>query len=599
MSRKEKVTITATDPDVEKIVDPKSGKIYHKGKFLGKGGFARCYELKDVETGEVFAGKIVSKSLLTKQHQKEKMSMEIAIHRSLNHDNIVGFHGYFEDSENVYVILEICRRRSLMELHKRRKALTEPEVRYYMKQILIGCQYLHSVKVVHRDLKLGNIFLSDEMVVKLGDFGLATKIDYDGERKRTLCGTPNYIAPEVLNKKGHSFEVDLWSIGCIMYTLLVGKPPFETKSLKETYSRIRRNEYFIPPKVSPNAQALIMKLLRSDPTERPASEAVLEDRFFTCGYLPVRLPHSCLTMAPRFHDKKVAAVVSRKPLSMVNKESGSGERSGTLLGKGGMAAAVKMPESSPCSEPSDYFLSQLHVQLYNCLKTEPDQKSSKKWDEAEDPASQPIYWISKWVDYSDKYGLGYQLSDNSVGVLFNDNTRILLAADGQNLQYIDREGHEEFHLLCERPDHLKKKVTLLDYFSNYMSEHLLKTGAAMGPKEGDEIARLPHLRSWFRTRNAIIMHLSLGIFQINFFRDHTKIIVCPRMGAVSYIDERGHFRTFRLSHIATYGCTKELASRLDYARAMVERLLGGNGLKGGETAGKEGPVKSTQMEVVH
>lgn len=130
-----------------------------------------------------------------------------------------------------------------MELHKRRKALTEPETRYYMKQILHGVHYLHQNRIIHRDLKLGNLFLNDDLVVKIGDFGLAAKIEYDGERKKTLCGTPNYIAPEILNKKGHSFEVDIWSMGCIMYTLLIGRPPFETNSLKETYSRIKKCDY--------------------------------------------------------------------------------------------------------------------------------------------------------------------------------------------------------------------------------------------------------------------------------------------------------------------------------------------------------------------
>ncbi|XP_065832302.1 serine/threonine-protein kinase PLK1-like [Oscarella lobularis] len=592
MSTKDRIRTAASDSDADTyIVDPKTRKTYLKGQFLGKGGFARCYELKDMTTNEVFAGKIVSKSLLTKQHQKEKMSMEIAVHRSLNHENIVGFDGYFEDSENVYVLLEICRRRSLMELRKRRRVLTEAEVRYYMKQILLGCQYLHGVKVIHRDLKLGNIFLDDGLILKIGDFGLAAKIDYEGERKRTLCGTPNYIAPEILNKKGHSYEVDLWSIGCIMYTLLVGKPPFETKSLEETYSRIKRNDYFIPHKVSPAAQSLIVRLLRSDPSERPATQTVLNDPFFSAGFAPTRLRLSCLTMAPRFYEKKTATSTSglpRKPLSLVNKD-GCGAAAGHLKGALSSAttttavsvepsSASPLPptptEFSPCTEPSDYFLSDLLCQLSDCLKKEPEKKSSKQWDEAEDPASQPIYWISKWVDYSDKYGLGYQLSDNSVGVLFNDNTHILLAADGENLHYIDRDGHEEFHMRSQRPEHLKRKVTLLNYYSDYMSDHLLKTGAAMGPKEGDEIARLPHLRSWFCTQDAIVLHLNLGILQINFFRDHTKIIFCPRMGAVSYIDEKGRFRTYRLSDVGQYGCSKELASRLDYGRVMVERLMG-------------------------
>ena len=98
--------------------------------------------------------------------------------------------------------------------------------------------------------------------IKIGDFGLATKENFEGERKRTLCGTPNYIAPEVLTKKGHSYEVDVWSIGCIMYTLLVGKPPFETQTLKDTYKRIRANEYHVPSKVGPLAKQLIRKLLQ-------------------------------------------------------------------------------------------------------------------------------------------------------------------------------------------------------------------------------------------------------------------------------------------------------------------------------------------------
>ena len=98
--------------------------------------------------------------------------------------------------------------------------------------------------------------------IKIGDFGLATRVESDGERKRTLCGTPNYIAPEVLGKKGHSFEVDVWSIGCILYTLLVGKPPFETQTLKDTYARIKRNEYHVPSRIGPAAKNLISKLLQ-------------------------------------------------------------------------------------------------------------------------------------------------------------------------------------------------------------------------------------------------------------------------------------------------------------------------------------------------
>ncbi len=96
-------------PDI--LVDPRTMRRYARGRFLGKGGFAKCYEITDVETKQVFAGKIVPKSLILKQHQREKMTSEIAIHKSLDHANIVGFHGFFEDDDFVFVVLEICRRR--------------------------------------------------------------------------------------------------------------------------------------------------------------------------------------------------------------------------------------------------------------------------------------------------------------------------------------------------------------------------------------------------------------------------------------------------------------------------------------------------------
>ena len=108
---------------------------------------------------------------------------------------------------------------------------------------------MNNQKIIHRDLKLGNLFISESMQIKIGDFGLATKIDFDNERKTTICGTPNYIAPEILENVGHSYPVDIWSIGVIFYTLLIGKPPFETSDIKATYKRIRSVNYSFPDNV--------------------------------------------------------------------------------------------------------------------------------------------------------------------------------------------------------------------------------------------------------------------------------------------------------------------------------------------------------------
>ena len=117
-------------------------------------------------------------------------------------------------------------------------------------------KYMHAHKVIHRDLKLGNLFLNEKMQIKIGDFGLATKLEFDGDRKRTICGTPNYIAPEILEgKQGHSYEVDIWSLGVIIYTLLIGKPPFETSDVKTTYKRIKMNAYSFPEHVQISQQS--------------------------------------------------------------------------------------------------------------------------------------------------------------------------------------------------------------------------------------------------------------------------------------------------------------------------------------------------------
>jgi polo-like kinase 1 len=140
------------------------------------------------------------------------------------------------------------------------------------------------------------------MEVKIGDFGLATKLEFDGERKRTICGTPNYIAPEVLEgKQGHSYEVDIWSIGVIIYTLIIGKPPFETSDVKTTYKRIRMNAYNFPDNVpiTDHARDIITQILNNDPSKRPTVDEILQHEWINhTGTIPRLLPASTLACPP-------------------------------------------------------------------------------------------------------------------------------------------------------------------------------------------------------------------------------------------------------------------------------------------------------------
>lgn len=138
------------------------------------------------------------------------------------------------------------------------------------------------------------------MELKVGDFGLAAKLSFDGEKRRTICGTPNYIAPEVLSSRlGHSYEVDVWSIGVIIYTTLFGRPPFETSDVKKTYKRIKLNNYVFPEnvKVSDSAKDLITNILKSDPAERLSLDEIMNHEFMK-DPIPDTMPHSTLSVPP-------------------------------------------------------------------------------------------------------------------------------------------------------------------------------------------------------------------------------------------------------------------------------------------------------------
>ncbi|KAJ6539139.1 kinase-like domain-containing protein [Mycena capillaripes] len=293
-----------TPPSPPKFISDKLGKHqFHRVGFLGEGGFARVYEVKDANNKRL-ACKVVTMSSLKTKKAKTKLYAEIKIHRSLSHPNIVTFIDCFEGDDNVYMTLELCPSGSLMDLLRRRKRFTEPEARFFMIQLIGACHYMHGQSVIHRDLKLGNLFLDAHMNIKVGDFGLAALIESPGERKKTICGTPNYIAPEVLfdTASGHSFEVDTWSIGVILYTLVVGRPPFQTKDVKAIYQRIRMNDYTFPspPPASPSipSRNLIGDILTPDPQLRPTLLSIVGHEWFTMGPVPPYIPTSAHDAPP-------------------------------------------------------------------------------------------------------------------------------------------------------------------------------------------------------------------------------------------------------------------------------------------------------------
>ncbi|KAF7543619.1 hypothetical protein G7Z17_g10595 [Cylindrodendrum hubeiense] len=287
-------------PPPPEVIEPPStdrpdGAVYQIGKLLGKGGFAVCYNGQLLPSKQRYALKIVKSHMPPKMEQK--FQTELQIHSKMKHKNIVQFFRAFSFEKSTYLVLELCPNGSLMDMVKRRKGVTEPEIRFYSVQIAGAIKYMHSKGIIHRDLKMGNIFLDSQMNAKIGDFGLAALLvtgrDMHTIRRTTLCGTPNYIAPEILEKgrKGHDHMVDIWSLGIIMYAMFTSKPPFQSSTTDEIYRRARERDYEWPTFensqrfISQDAKELVATMLQ-DADRRPDPDVILQHPFFTSGYMP-------------------------------------------------------------------------------------------------------------------------------------------------------------------------------------------------------------------------------------------------------------------------------------------------------------------------
>ncbi|XP_074544955.1 serine/threonine-protein kinase PLK3 [Halichoeres trimaculatus] len=616
-----------TKPELAQVVtDSKTGRSYSKGKLLGKGGFARCYEMTDLSNNKMYAVKVIPQSRVSKPHQRDKITNEIELHKTLSHKHVVKFSHHFEDQENIYIFLELCSRKSLAHIWKARHTLTEPEVRYYLRQIISGLKYLHSRGILHRDLKLGNFFVNENMELRLGDFGLAAKLETVEKRKKTICGTPNYLAPEVLNRQGHGTESDVWSLGCVMYTLMCGNPPFETLDLKETYKCIKEVRYNLPSSLSPAAQKLISGILQKNPSDRLSLDQILNHEFFTKGFTPDKLPPSSCVMVPELHppspakkfftkmakslfgkkkakvekipceekdDKDISKLVSGIVKCSINRQIsyktvGPNEApspNGQLVSsvpleqtpaeeesrksisrsfKGTMASSTE-----PCEDvltPAAVAESAMKV-LNSCLATMPAATRNPPCLSR----PQSFLWVTKWVDYSNKYGFGYQLSNQSIGVLFNEGTHLSLCNQRKSVHYCLTNNKHFTFSTNSLPEQLRSQKQIVELMANYMEQNLMEGGDLQC--EEQVTGPPPLLLQWVKTDHALVMLFNNGTLQVNFYTDHTKIILCKSSDdtyLLTYISRERVSCTYLLSMLAEMGCTSELRHRLRYVVQLLQ-----------------------------
>lgn len=236
-------------------------------------------------------------------------------------------------------MLELCPNGSLADMLKKRKHLTLPEIRRFVIQICGAVKYLHYRHIVHRDLKTGNLFLDGDMNVKVGDFGLAallvTEKEMEVKRRTTMCGTPNYLAPEILEKgKGHDEKVDLWAIGVIAFTLAVGKAPFHASTKEEIYKKLKSGTYAWPELSATTNQSadlrdLVASLLVPE-EQRPQPDQIVSQAFFKIAFVPSSIPSSARERAPTWPEVAIpSADTVRRGYSdtwyTICKQSGVGE----------------------------------------------------------------------------------------------------------------------------------------------------------------------------------------------------------------------------------------------------------------------------------
>ena len=241
-------------------------------KVVGKGSFGKVLLVRKKDSGEVFAMKMLSKPNVVKRRQVHHTITERKVLSYTRHPFIVTLHYAFQSASQLYFVLDYCGGGELFFHLGKAGRFKESVARFYAAELVLALGHLHRRGVVYRDLKPENILLDGDGHVKLADFGLSKEgIRSASEGTKSFCGTPEYLAPEILDRKGHGFACDWWSLGMLIYEMLTGLPPWYTRDRKKLYSRLRSAPLEFPAYISPDARELLSGLLTRDPAQRLGS----------------------------------------------------------------------------------------------------------------------------------------------------------------------------------------------------------------------------------------------------------------------------------------------------------------------------------------
>jgi len=244
---------------------------YELGRLLGQGTFAKVYYARNLKTGESVAIKAMDKEKILKVGMIEQIKREVSVMRLVRHPNIVQLYEVMASKTKIYFVMEYVKGGELFNRVADKGKLPEEEARKYFQQLISAVDFCHSRGVYHRDLKPENLLLDDNGDVKVSDFGLSAlpeQFRQDG-LLHTACGTPAYVAPEVITKKGYDgATADIWSCGVILFVLMAGYLPFQDANLMVMYKKIYKGDYKCPPWFSTEVRRLVLRLLDPNPRTR-------------------------------------------------------------------------------------------------------------------------------------------------------------------------------------------------------------------------------------------------------------------------------------------------------------------------------------------
>eukprot|EP01126_Amoeba_proteus_P049992 TRINITY_DN5870_c0_g1_i10.p1 TRINITY_DN5870_c0_g1~~TRINITY_DN5870_c0_g1_i10.p1 ORF type:complete len:461 (-),score=75.71 TRINITY_DN5870_c0_g1_i10:406-1788(-) len=238
-------------------------------KVIGRGGFGRVLLVRKRDTKKVYAMKVLKKAIIAVRGEIEHTRTEKSVMSKVDHPFLVKLHWSFQTEENLYFIMDFVNGGELFHHLSHEKSFSEPRAKFYAAQIVSGMAYLHSHGIIYRDLKPENILLSSSGNVIMTDFGLSKEgLTAADSRTATFCGTPEYLAPEIIKGDDYTKAIDWWSVGTLIFEMLTGLPPFYTEDEENMYHKIMSAELVIPSFFSPSVENLICQFLKRNPKER-------------------------------------------------------------------------------------------------------------------------------------------------------------------------------------------------------------------------------------------------------------------------------------------------------------------------------------------